>query len=218
MVRAAYSSGTPGLRRRRRQLDDDHRRDRRHRGSGAQHADLEDVRLRFGLLGRRQPDHRSVDLRPHARAAATGKAATLRTTRRRRRCAGVMWDDEGASHAEHRRHRRPSSSRRSPASRFPTTASSSSSSGDGIGKEHLFSSEKLTTLLAVYKYQDFDQALAHDAAPIYEVGGKGHSCGIYSLQRGPHPPARARGAGVADHGAAAAVEGERRARSTTACR
>ncbi|HEV2686055.1 MAG TPA: aldehyde dehydrogenase family protein, partial [Actinomycetota bacterium] len=32
--------------------------------------------------------------------------------------------------------------------------------GDGIGKEHLFSSEKLTTLLAVYKYSGFDQALA----------------------------------------------------------
>ena len=25
--------------------------------------------------------------------------------------------------------------------------------GDGIGKEHLFSSEKLTTLLAVHKYE-----------------------------------------------------------------
>src|SRR4051812_8032007 len=31
--------------------------------------------------------------------------------------------------------------------------------GDGIGKEHPYSSEKLTTLLAVYKYRGFDQAL-----------------------------------------------------------
>ena len=31
--------------------------------------------------------------------------------------------------------------------------------GDGIGKDYAFSSEKLTTLLAVYKYQGFDQAL-----------------------------------------------------------
>ncbi|HUH92561.1 MAG TPA: aldehyde dehydrogenase family protein [Casimicrobiaceae bacterium] len=52
--------------------------------------------------------------------------------------------------------------------------------GDGIGKEHLFSSEKLTTLLAIYKYQGFDQALEMMRG-IYEVGGKGHSCGIYSF-------------------------------------
>src|SRR5438874_173002 len=54
--------------------------------------------------------------------------------------------------------------------------------GDGIGKEHLFSSEKLTTLLAVYKYSGFDQALAMMRG-IYEVGGKGHSCGIYSFNQ-----------------------------------
>jgi sulfoacetaldehyde dehydrogenase len=52
--------------------------------------------------------------------------------------------------------------------------------GDGIGKDHPFSGEKLTTLLAVYKYTGFDQALAMMRA-IYEVGGKGHSCGIYSF-------------------------------------
>jgi sulfoacetaldehyde dehydrogenase len=52
--------------------------------------------------------------------------------------------------------------------------------GDGIGKQHPFSSEKLTTLLAVYKYQGFDQALEMMRG-IYEVGGKGHSCGIYSF-------------------------------------
>ena len=52
--------------------------------------------------------------------------------------------------------------------------------GDGIGKEHLFSHEKLTTLLAVYKYKGFDNAIKMMHA-IYEVGGKGHSCGIYSF-------------------------------------
>jgi sulfoacetaldehyde dehydrogenase len=52
--------------------------------------------------------------------------------------------------------------------------------GDGIGKAHLYSGEKLTTLLAVYKYGSFDQALGMMRA-IYEVGGKGHSCGIYSF-------------------------------------
>jgi sulfoacetaldehyde dehydrogenase len=52
--------------------------------------------------------------------------------------------------------------------------------GDGIGKQYPYSSEKLTTLLAVYKYSGFDRALDMMRA-IYEVGGKGHSCGIYSF-------------------------------------
>ena len=52
--------------------------------------------------------------------------------------------------------------------------------GDGIGRQYPFSGEKLTTLLAVYKYRGFDQALEMMRA-IYEVGGKGHSCGIYSF-------------------------------------
>jgi acyl-CoA reductase-like NAD-dependent aldehyde dehydrogenase len=49
-----------------------------------------------------------------------------------------------------------------------------------IGPEHKFSSEKLCVVLAVYRYDGFDQALkmVHD---IYEVGGKGHSCGIFSF-------------------------------------
>src|SRR5580765_7540969 len=54
--------------------------------------------------------------------------------------------------------------------------------GDGIGKEHHFSGEKLTTLLAVCKYQGVDQALTMMRA-VYEVGGKGHSCGIYSFNQ-----------------------------------
>ncbi len=54
--------------------------------------------------------------------------------------------------------------------------------GEGkIGKEHFFSSEKLTTLLAVFKYEsDFENAIDM-MHKIYEVGGKGHSCGIYSF-------------------------------------
>jgi len=52
--------------------------------------------------------------------------------------------------------------------------------GDGIGKGHPFSGEKLTTLMAVFKYSgDFENALTMMKA-IYEVGGKGHSVGIYS--------------------------------------
>ena len=49
-----------------------------------------------------------------------------------------------------------------------------------IGKSNLFSGEKLGTLLSVFKYSGFSQALTKMAA-IYEVGGKGHSVGIYSF-------------------------------------
>lgn len=56
--------------------------------------------------------------------------------------------------------------------------------GDGIGKEHFYSSEKLTTLLALFRYEgEFENALDMMRA-IYEVGGKGHSCGIYSFDDG----------------------------------
>jgi sulfoacetaldehyde dehydrogenase len=52
---------------------------------------------------------------------------------------------------------------------------------DKIGKEHKFSGEKLTTLLAIYKYEgEFENALDM-VRGIYEVGGKGHSVGIYSF-------------------------------------
>jgi sulfoacetaldehyde dehydrogenase len=49
-----------------------------------------------------------------------------------------------------------------------------------IGPKHKFSSEKLCVVLAVFKFKDFPEALKMVKA-IYEVGGKGHSCGIYSF-------------------------------------
>jgi sulfoacetaldehyde dehydrogenase len=54
---------------------------------------------------------------------------------------------------------------------------------DRIGRDYNYSKEKLTTLLAVYQYKGFDQALEM-VRQIYEVGGKGHSCGIYSHNDG----------------------------------
>src|SRR5580692_8492455 len=52
---------------------------------------------------------------------------------------------------------------------------------DKIGKEHLFSGEKLSPVLAIFKYTGgFDGALKM-VEQIFEVGGKGHSCGIYSF-------------------------------------
>jgi sulfoacetaldehyde dehydrogenase len=49
-----------------------------------------------------------------------------------------------------------------------------------IGKEYLFSSEKLCVVLSIFKYSGFENALKM-VEQIYEVGGKGHSCGIYSF-------------------------------------
>jgi sulfoacetaldehyde dehydrogenase len=49
-----------------------------------------------------------------------------------------------------------------------------------IGKEHRFSSEKLSPVLAIFRYTGFENALKM-VTRIYEVGGKGHSCGIYSF-------------------------------------
>src|SRR4029079_10602658 len=104
--------------------------------------------------------------------ASTAEKAALRS---------VMWDDE--------QHRTPNTVAIAPQRlaeiagfRIPAGRKFIIVEVDGIGKEHPFSSEKLTTLLAVYRYKGFDQALEMMRG-IYEVGGKGHSCGIYSFDQ-----------------------------------
>jgi sulfoacetaldehyde dehydrogenase len=91
----------------------------------------------------------------------------------------VMWDADG--------HRTPDTVAIAPQAlaakagfRVPADRKFIMVHGDGIGKRHPFSGEKLTTLLALYRYEGFDAALEMMRA-IYEVGGKGHSCGIYSF-------------------------------------
>ena len=93
----------------------------------------------------------------------------------------VMWDDE--------RHRLPDTVAIAPQQlaraagfEIPADRKFIMVHGDGIGREHPFSGEKLTTLLALYRYEGYDQALEMMRA-IYEVGGKGHSCGIYSFDQ-----------------------------------
>ena len=91
----------------------------------------------------------------------------------------VMWDSE--------RHRTGETIAR-PASRIAQLAGFTIPEGKKflivkehkIGKEHPFSSEKLSPLLAIFKYSGFESALEM-VRKIYEVGGKGHSCGIYSF-------------------------------------
>jgi sulfoacetaldehyde dehydrogenase len=51
---------------------------------------------------------------------------------------------------------------------------------DKIGKAHRFSGEKLSPVLAIFRYSGFDTLLKM-VADIFEVGGKGHSVGIASF-------------------------------------
>ena len=90
----------------------------------------------------------------------------------------VMWDEHG--------HRRPETVACPPqaiahaaAFLIPVDRQFIIVENDAIGPRHNYSREKLTTLLAVYRYEGFDEAL-DKVRQIYEVGGKGHSCGIYS--------------------------------------
>lgn len=91
----------------------------------------------------------------------------------------IMWDAEG--------HRTPSTVARS-AQKMAELAGFRLSTGktffivkeDKIGKDHLFSSEKLSVVVSIFKYKGFENALEM-VKQIYAVGGKGHSCGIYSF-------------------------------------
>jgi sulfoacetaldehyde dehydrogenase len=91
----------------------------------------------------------------------------------------VMWDAEG--------HRTLETVAR-PASRIAELAGFSIPADknfiivkeDKIGKEYVFSGEKLSPVLSIFKYSGFDNALKM-VQKIFEVGGKGHSCGIYSF-------------------------------------
>jgi sulfoacetaldehyde dehydrogenase len=49
-----------------------------------------------------------------------------------------------------------------------------------IGKQHLFSTEKLGVVLAVFRYSGWEMALDM-VRRIFDTAGKGHSCGIYSF-------------------------------------
>ncbi len=91
----------------------------------------------------------------------------------------VIWDDEG--------HRLPDTVAVAPQKlakiagfEIPADRKFIFVEGDGIGKEHFYSLEKLTTLFATYKYSGFENALKMMHS-VYNTMGKGHSCGIYSF-------------------------------------
>ncbi len=49
-----------------------------------------------------------------------------------------------------------------------------------VGKQYPFSTEKLGVVLSIFRCHGFDDAL-DKVRQIFETGGKGHSCGIYSF-------------------------------------
>ena len=49
-----------------------------------------------------------------------------------------------------------------------------------IGKEHFYSTEKLGIVVALFKFSGFDHGLEL-VRQIFNTGGRGHSCGIYSF-------------------------------------
>jgi acyl-CoA reductase-like NAD-dependent aldehyde dehydrogenase len=96
----------------------------------------------------------------------------------KRKLEAVMWDADG---------RRTLETVARPASVIATKAGFQLPDGksfiiveeDQIGKAHRFSSEKLSPVLAIFKYRDVDSLLGMVSA-VFEVGGKGHSLGIAS--------------------------------------
>jgi sulfoacetaldehyde dehydrogenase len=50
---------------------------------------------------------------------------------------------------------------------------------DGFGKEHPFSGEKLSVVVSLYKYNQFEDAI-NLVNNIHDYSGAGHSCGIYT--------------------------------------
>jgi sulfoacetaldehyde dehydrogenase len=97
----------------------------------------------------------------------------------KRKLAAVMWDAHG---------RRTPETVARPASVIAAKAGFQLPGGtsfiivkeDQIGKAHRFSGEKLSPVLAIFKYDGFDNLLKM-VSEIFEVGGKGHSLGIASF-------------------------------------
>lgn len=178
MVRAAYSSGTPSL------------------GVGAgnstmvidETADIEEAAHNtrisktsdFGS-GCSADGNLLVEATIYDRflAQLQKEGGYLASEEEKRKLQAILWDSEG--------HRTPDTVAIS-AQRIAEKAGFSIAPDckfiivreDHIGKNYLFSSEKLCVVLSIFRYSGFENALQM-VEQIFEVGGKGHSCGIYSF-------------------------------------
>jgi sulfoacetaldehyde dehydrogenase len=112
-------------------------------------------------------------------AALQAEGGYLATADQRSALEQVMWDDEG--------HRLPDTVAISPqalakAAGFgiPSDAKFILVEGDGIAEDKQFCKEKLTTLMAVHPYEGSFEDGVEVAKRLYDIGGRGHSCGIAS--------------------------------------
>ena len=103
----------------------------------------------------------------------------LVTGRERELLQAAYWDGEG--------HRTPNTIARSAATvagiagfSIPNDKTFLIVEEQHIGKAYPYSTEKLGVVMAVFKYHGFDHALDL-VRQVFETGGRGHSCGIYSL-------------------------------------
>lgn len=104
----------------------------------------------------------------------------LCTEEEKQKLQRVMWDSEGARTAD--------TIARSPA-RIVEIAGFKVPQGtkfiivkeENIGKKYPFSSEKLSPVLAIFKYGGGFHTALDMVEQLFEVCGKGHSCGIYTF-------------------------------------
>lgn len=115
------------------------------------------------------------------RRALEEEGAYLANEEERAKLEKVMWDEDGNRKANTVAIA-PQALARAAGFEIPTDRKFIAVEGTGIGPKYRFSDEKLTTLLATYKYKTFDDAMKM-VKGIYEVHGKGHSCGIFSYNQ-----------------------------------
>lgn len=104
----------------------------------------------------------------------------LVTNEEKQRLQKVLWDSDGHRIVETVAR---SAAKIAEAAGFPIPADKTFLivPESSIGRDFPFSSEKLSPVLSIFDYDgDFANALEM-VRQIYEVGGKGHSCGIYSF-------------------------------------
>ena len=181
MVKAAYSSGKPayGVGAGNATMVIDETADIAEAARNTAHQ--QDQRPRLGLFGRRQPAGRLADLRRVPRRSCSAKAAIWSTTREKALLQAAYWDAEGRRTRRHDRAPAHGDRREAPASRFPTTRRSSSCRSARSARQHPFSTEKLGVGAGDLQVPTASTMALDMVRQIFETGGKGHSCGIYSF-------------------------------------
>ena len=141
------------------------------------------------------------------RAAAAGRLPGQRA-RRRQQLARAYWDEEGRRTGD--TIARPASAVAAKAGfAIPADKTFFLVEETHIGKQHPYSTEKLGVVLAVFKYRRLRRRPRQGAADLRDRRPRPLVRHLL-VQRRPHQPPRADGAGEPHHGAAGAVQLQRR--------